>query len=196
MSLFKRLIGNNYSNTKWEDTEEGKRFYEKALLNAKKRIIAKEEWERNTPPERKEQVKLFKIFFTFFLLTYFAFLFTGFRKGIELYVLLAEGSLTLVSFIFYKIKPKKIKYPNCFMMPVIAFGCIILLYIMLGFDYGFNPNRNKGKNEPNNETDTMQEREGYLSESEFYENDYSKWLEENEFETSEEIKKDFEKYRS
>ena len=82
------------------------------------------------------------------------------------------------------------------MMPVIAFGCIILLYIMLGFDYGFNPNRNKGKNEPNNETDTMQEREGYLSESEFYENDYSKWLEENEFETSEELKKDFEKYRS
>lgn len=147
MWFFNWLNRNNtvYTNAKWEDTEEGRRFYEKCLSNAEKRAREKEEWERTTPPERKEQVKLFKIFFTFFLFLYAGLLLWGFKTGNEIWVLLGECVFSGISLALFFMKPKFVKYPNCFMMPVIAMGCIVLVYAYMGVGLGFNPNARKNK---------------------------------------------------
>ena len=130
---------------KWEDTENGKRFSLKYSADFERRIKEKEEWEKNTPPEIKEQVKLFKIFFTLFFIPFGFILMFAFDRQKELIALFAFFIIALVSFLFFLIKPKKIKYPNCFMMPVIAFGCICLFYFFLGFKYGFNPDKRNEK---------------------------------------------------
>lgn len=134
------IFNKNNNNVRWEDSEAGKQFKEKCIQDAIRRKEENEKWERETPPERKEQYKLFKIFFTIFFLSYFVFLVCGFLYYKELFVLLCEFIFSMISLLLFFIKPKKVKYPNCFMMPVIAFGCTILMYISLGVSiFGFNP---------------------------------------------------------
>ena len=135
-------------STNWEETENGKRFYQECLSNAEKRRLEKEIWERTTPYEKKYQVKLFKIFVTFFSITYTVLLYIGFKMGNELWILLGEFLLSGFSLLLFFIKPKFIKYPNCFLMPVIAFALIIFLYLYMGFYlFGFNPNERKNLND-------------------------------------------------
>lgn len=186
---------------KWEDTEEGKDFIEKYRASMEKRKLLKEEWERTTPPEKKEQVKLFKIIFTPFFLVYIGFLFWGFFKAKnELWVLLAEGCIALVSLILFFVKPKFIKYPNCFMMPVIAFGSTVLFYVYLGLGYGFNPNRRDSllidyNKIEKTEIEMQLDDEGELSKSDFENREYTKFLSESKIESEAELEKDFENYR-
>lgn len=147
MRIFDWLSRNSirYTNTKWEDSEEGRRFYEKCLSAAEKRAMEREEWERTTPPEKKEQVKLFKIFFTFFLFLFAGLLIWGFKTGNEMWILLGEFIFSGASLALFFIKPKFVEYPNCFMMPVIAVGCVVLLYVYMGISFGFNPAARKNK---------------------------------------------------
>ncbi|WP_149554534.1 hypothetical protein [Treponema pectinovorum] len=149
MNIFNWLNRNkNNSNLKWEDTEKGKKFYQKYFYDAKKRKLEKEEWEKNTPPERKTQVKLFKIIFTAFYATYVILLLIGFKFCKELWVLLGLGLFSGISLVLFFVKPKVVKYPNCFMMPVLALGCTALLYLYIGIMHGFNPQtRELNKNE-------------------------------------------------
>ncbi len=173
------LNRNNHKGVKWEDTEEGKRFYQKCFEDGKKRAIENAEWERNTPPEKKEQVKLFKIFVTIFLLGYASLLFWGFSVGKEFLVLAGEFILSMISLLCFFIKPKKIKYPNCFMMPVIAMGCIVILYLEMGYNFGFNPKTRLKKTE---EVETLFSEDEGSDETE-----YSEWLYENNLIEKEEI---------
>lgn len=188
--------------TKWEDTEEGKTFVEKYKESLEKRKCMKEEWERTTPPEKKEQVKLFKIIVTVFIFVYLVALFWGFKTNRELYVLLCEACISLLSLIFFFVKPKFVKYPNCFMMPVIALGCMLFMYIQLGTMFGFDM-KNRGKenvdifyekSEADEIKDILNEREE-LSKSDFDNLEYTRFLKDNGFETKNELKKDYENYR-
>lgn len=188
--------------TKWEDTDEGKSFVEKYKESLEKRKRMKEEWERTTPPEKKEQVKLFKIIVTAFILVYLAALFWGFKTNRELYVLLFEACISLISLIFFFIKPKFVKYPNCFMMPVIALGCMLFMYIQLGTMFGFDM-KNRGKEnvdifyekgEADENKDILNERKE-LSKSDFDNLEYTRFLKDNGFETKKELREDYENYR-
>lgn len=142
MKLFRWLKRNDYDKKlSWEETAEGKAFCEKYKESAIRRAKENEAWERDTPVERKIQVKLFKIFFTIFFILYSLLLIWGFNIGKELWFLLGELILSLISLCMFFCKPKKVKYPNCFMMPVIAFGCVVLIYVYMGLTWGFNPGR-------------------------------------------------------
>lgn len=171
--------------TNWEDTEEGKAFVEKYKESLEKRKRMKEEWERTTPPEKKEQVKLFEIIVTLFIFVYLSVLFWGFKTNREFYVLLCEACISLLSLILFFIKPKFVKYPNCFMMPVIALGCMLFMYIQLGSIFGFDM-RNRGKADENK--NILNERKE-LSKSDFDNLEYTNFLKENgfEFETKNEL---------
>lgn len=151
------FFNKNKNNVRWEDTDAGKEFKEKCIQDAIHRREENERWERETPIERKEQYKLFKIFFSIFFLSYFIILVFGFLYFKELFVLLGEFIFSIISLILFFIKPKKIKYPNCFMMPVIAFGCTLLMYISLGVSiFGFNPKtRNEYFNSFNTQNNTI-----------------------------------------
>ena len=123
---------------KFEDTDEGKEFIEKYKASCEKRRLLKEEWERTTPQEKKDQVKLFDIIFPIFFFGYLAALIWGLKSEKELYVLCFEGCISLVSLILFFIKPKFVKYPNCFMMPVIAIGAVVFMYFYLEVFFGFS----------------------------------------------------------
>lgn len=179
MKLLNWLKRNSAENKKWEETEAGKRFYDKIFADCKKRNLKEEEWEKNTPPEKKEQVKLFKILFTAFFISFSAVLVYSFHFYKELIVLTIEGAVALVSFFCFLKKLRIIKYPNCFMMPVIAFFCTLLIYLMLGFNHGFNPQKRK-------ETDSTEY---------FFGRDYTKFLKENEIETEKELQSDFNNWK-
>ena len=65
------------------------------------------------------------------------------------------------------------------MMPVIAMGCIVLLYLEMGYNFGFNPKKRMKKTEEN---------EIVISEDEeTEESEYSEWLYENNLIDKEEI---------
>jgi len=171
-SIFNR--NKHYGNIKWEDTEEGKAFKQQCIIDAKRRKAEKEEWERNTPYEHKVQIKLFKIIFAFFLFLFAALLFLGFRHNVELFVLLFETVFTFVCFIVWKIKPKVIKYPTCFLMPLIALWCNILLYVYMACEiFGFNPSEREVRVKNTNQTYSESEQDDG--------SEYFKFLEENNF---------------
>lgn len=198
------LLGFLFRNKKkedvpWEETKAGKVFYEKSLQEAIKRKEEKEEWERNTPPDRKEQVKYFKIIITIFTLGFAAAVYVGFMYMKELQVLAAEGLIALASFVLYKVKPKRIKYPNCFMMPVIAFAFMLLFSVYVYFSMGQYvreayreslKEQESSLEEPAEETD-----EGSDGSDNTAMNDYAKWLSEQNIETAEEIKEDMRKLK-
>ena len=118
MGLFNWLNRNriNPSDKKqnWEDTDEGKDFTEKYKVGLEKRKLLKEEWERTTPPEKKEQVKLFQVIFPIFFLGYVAALFWGFKTNKELMVLACTCCISLISLVLFFIKPKFVKYPKSY----------------------------------------------------------------------------------
>ena len=201
MGLFNWLNRNRINPSdkkqKWEDTDEGKDFMERYKASLEKRKLLKEEWERTTPPDKKEQVKLFQVIFPIFFLGYVAALFWGFKTNKELMVLACTCCISLISLVLFFIKPKFVKYPNCFMMPVIAFGCAAVIYVYLGFEFGFNY-KTRGKEKVDifykkNETDeierTLNERKE-LSIKEFENLDYSKFLADNKIEKKWEPKAD------
>lgn len=188
MSIFDWLNRNRikYTSEKWEDTEEGKRFYEKCLSDSKKRLREKEEWERTVSPENRLQLRLFKIFFTIFLFLYAGFLFWGFKARKELCVLLGEFILSGISLGLFFLKPKCVRFPNCFMMPVIAMGCSVFLYVYMGFSFGFNPdNRKMGLRETR--TEFKDERCEVPENDSELDEEYFIWLMENNLIEKEEI---------
>ena len=65
------------------------------------------------------------------------------------------------------------------MMPVIAMGCIVLLYLEIGYNFGFNPKKRMKKTE---ETEIVISEDEETEESE-----YSEWLYENNLIDKEEI---------
>lgn len=150
----------NTSISEWENTEEGRRFYQKCLSDAEKRRFEKEEWERTVPPEKKEQAKLFKILFTLFFALYTVLLHFGFKTGSELWVLAGEGIFSGISLALFFIKPRHVKYPSCFMMPVVAMGCVSLFYFYMGFHFGFNPELRKKSAPGNSAVRTEREADG------------------------------------
>ena len=68
--LNRNRINPSDKKQKWEDTDEGKDFMERYKASLEKRKLLKEEWERTTPPEKKEQVKLFQVIFPIFFLLF------------------------------------------------------------------------------------------------------------------------------
>lgn len=185
-------------NQKWQETDEGKDFMEKYKTSLEKRKLLKEQWEQTTPPDKKEQVKLFQIIFPIFFLGYVVALYWGFKANKELYVLACECGLSLLSLILFFAKAKFIKYPNCFMMPVIAFGCTTFIYVCLGLQYGFNfKNRGRERVDIFYEKEEAEEIEKILNERkelsmrEFENLEYSKFLIDNHIEKKWELKKDY-----
>lgn len=122
----------------FEETQRGKAVIEKMKEDAAERARKNEEWERTVSPERKEQAKLFKIIFTPVFTVYVGLLFYGYHKGLALLLLGAELFLSLVSLTLFFVKPKFVKYPNCFMMPVVAFGCALMFFVYFGGMFGFS----------------------------------------------------------
>ena len=169
----------------WEETKAGKDFYEKTYRDALRRQEENEEWEKKTPPERKEQVKYFKIIITACTLIYAAALYAGFIYMKELLVLLVEGCIALVCFLLYKIKPRAVKYPNCFMMPVIAFLFMILFSIYLYFAIGKNIRERQEELGRSQSIENKEDLDDFMNDS------YSRWLKENEIETAVELEQDF-----
>lgn len=147
MSFF--LSKKNDERVSWEETERGKEFKEKVTREAEERARKNAEWEINTPPERKEQYKLFKIYFSIFFITFIVALFVGFNLGCPLPIFIGEAVIATISFVLFKIKPKNVKYPNCFMMPVIAIGCTFLFYLLFAnqFKYFIHPQKTEINNE-------------------------------------------------
>lgn len=206
MDLLKFLFRNKTDkDTPWEETTKGKEFAEKVRLEAEERARKNEEWERTVPPERKAQYKLFKIFFTIFFLLFVALLIYGFYSKLALIFLGCEFIFAGISLIFFFIKPKFVKYPNCFMMPVIAFGCSALFFVFLGFQYGFSSSFDKnmfcknkikdGAKVEINLENSDKEKMFFEDEKDFNDSEYTKFLRENNLENSEELKNDYMEYR-
>lgn len=190
-SWFKRNESKKLSAEEWSQTERGKKF----VTDIEQRQLKKEEWEKTVPPERKEQVKLFKIFFSLCFGIYLVALIFGFLKGFPLIVLGSEFIISIVSFMLFKIKPRKIKYPNCFMMPVIAIFCTSLIYVSLAVDFfGYWVKKPVLKND--NSSATSSENSKILSKDEFENLDYSKFLKDNDVLDSDELSENYEEYRS
>lgn len=117
----------------WSKKYQTEQWYKKQEENNKKleeemveKIKADKEFIQNLPPEKQTEYKLFKIFFTIFMIGFFLAANFGYRHGFLIKVLFPEAVITLVSLILWKIKPKKIKFPSVCMMPVIAFALTLL----------------------------------------------------------------------
>lgn len=170
----------------WTKSPRGKKFMKQCKAAARKTREREEEYQRNAIPERVVQVKWFKIFFTIFFLGYVAALMVGLKKGIALKVLLVETLVSLASLALFKIKPSKVKYPNCFLMPVIALGCTVLFGAFIKADNYFTNSAVQA---------AVGAKETAPSGDDLKYSEYSKFLKENNIETEEELEKDYENYR-
>lgn len=206
MGLLEFLFRNKTDkNIPWEETAKGKEFAEKMRIEAEERARKNEEWERTVPPERKEQVKLFKIFFSIFFIGFFILLWCGFFTKLALVFLCCEFIFAMLSLALFFIKPKFVKYPNCFMMPVIAFCCSAVMFVFLCSMYGFSASFDKEMFSKNKNPETVIEKtEEEISsgagvnaedEKDFLESDYAAFLIENGLVDSQELKKDYMEYR-
>jgi len=139
VSLIEYILNRKKENfVPFEETQRGKAIFEKMKKDAAERARKDEEWERTVTPERKEQARLFKIIFAPVFTVYVGLLFYGYHTGLALVFLGAEFILTLASIAFFFIRPKFVKYPNCFMMPVVAFGCALMFFVYFGGMFGFS----------------------------------------------------------
>ncbi len=212
MGLLEFFFRNKNNGVPYEETPRGKEFAEKMRIEAEERARKNEEWERTVPPERKEQVKLFKIFFSIFFIGFFILLWYGFFKRLALVFLAGGFIFAMLSLALFFIKPKFVKYPNCFMMPVLAFACDAVMFVFLGFQHGFSASFDKEMFSKNRTTETVIEKteeelqdlkvpEGedsevlFKDEKDFLESDYAEFLIDNCLEDSEELKKDYMEYR-
>ena len=113
-----------YRTEQWyKKQEEKNKQLEEEMVE---KIKADKEFIQNLPPEKQTEYKLFKIFFSIFMVVFFLASDYGYRHGILLQILIPEAVITLIAFILWKIKPKKIKFPSVCMMPVIAFALTLL----------------------------------------------------------------------
>lgn len=113
-----------YQTEQWyKKQEEKNKQLEEEMVE---KIKADKEFIQNLPPEKQTEYKLFKIFFSIFMVVFFLVADYGYRHGILLQILIPEAVITLIAFILWKIKPKKIKFPSVCMMPVIAFTLTLL----------------------------------------------------------------------
>lgn len=189
MKLFKR---NNQSYDQWCESPQGKKFLDKIQLAAEESARKKAEWEANVQPDKKEQVKLFKIIITPLFIIFAAADYFSLKYFKFPIVFSVEIIIGLIGFILFKKNPIKIKYPNCFMMAPIAlfFSLLFSVYLCVSI-FGFKQALMIKQpitvlSEPVNEV---------MSELDFLNRDYSQWLKENNFETSEELTSDYKKYR-
>ncbi len=205
MGLLEFFFRNKNNGVPYEETPRGKEFAEKMRIEAEERARKNEEWERTVPPERKEQVKLFKIFFSIFFIGFFILLWYGFFKRLALVFLACGFIFAMLSLALFFIKPKFVKYPNCFMMPVLAFACDAVMFVFLGFQHGFSASFDKEMFSKSRTTETVIEKteeerssgDGLNAEDEkdFLESDYAAFLIENGLVDSQELKKDYMEYR-
>lgn len=113
-----------YQTEQWyKKQEEKNKQLEEEMVE---KIKADKEFVQKLPPEKQTEYKLFKIFFSIFMVVFFLAADYGYRHGILLKILIPEAVLTLIAFILWKIKPKKIKFPSVCVMPVIAFALTLL----------------------------------------------------------------------
>ena len=113
-----------YQTEQWyKNQEEKNKQLEEEMVE---KIKADKEFVQNLPPEKQTEYKLFKIFFSIFMVVFFLAADYGYRHGILLQILIPEAVIALIAFILWKIKPKKIKFPSVCMMPVIAFALTLL----------------------------------------------------------------------
>lgn len=113
-----------YQFEQWQKKEEEKN--KKLQEDMEEKLKAENELIQNLPPEKQTEYKLFKIFFSIFMIAFFLAADLGYRFGFLLPVLITEIVITLVSFVLWKVKPKIIKYPSVCIMPLVAFGLTLL----------------------------------------------------------------------
>jgi len=92
---------------------------------------AKEEgdWFDNLPPEKQAEYRVFKITFTVAMIVFYFTAWFAYDKDKILWLiptLIVEGLITLVCFILWKKKPKKIKFPNALVMVLVAYGLTVM----------------------------------------------------------------------
>lgn len=139
MTLIEYILNRKKENfVPFEETQRGKAIFEKMKEAAAERARKDEEWERTVSTERKKQARLLKIVFAPVFTVYVGLLFYGYHTGLALVFLGAEFILSLASIAFFFIRPKFVKYPSCFMMPAVAFGCALLFFVYFGGMFGFS----------------------------------------------------------
>lgn len=107
--------------------------------------------------DKKEQLKLFKIFFTVFFLLFVAAIYISSMTKYSLLVLLIEGIVALVFYILFKCKVKIFNYHSVCLMPCIAYGCTIFLIVILYLIEPSSPKQPIQENEnPTNTEQTIQ----------------------------------------
>lgn len=189
MGLFSN---SNNSYKQWCESPRGKKFMERVRFDAEENARNNAEWEANTPPEKKEQVKLFKIIVTPILLFFGIADFFSMMIYKFPFIFAAELIIALIGFILFKKNPFKVKYPNCFFMAPVAFfaSCLFSIYLCISC---FNFKQAVMIKQPDAETETIVENIEIenMSEHDFLNRDYSKWLKDNNFETSEELSSDY-----
>lgn len=114
----------NYRFEQWQKKEEEKN--KKLQEDMEEKLKAENELIQNLLPEKQTEYKLFKIFFSIFMIAFFLAADLGYRFCFLLPVLITEIVITLVSFVLWKVKPKIIKYPSVCIMPLVAFGLTLL----------------------------------------------------------------------
>lgn len=122
MNLSKRIRAEKW----YEKQEEKNKQLEEEMVE---KIKANKEFIQSLPPEKQMEYKLFKIVFSIFMIVFYLLAWFAYERGfIKTLVpaLIIEGVITLVSFIIWKVKPKIIKYPSVFAMPLIAYGLTLL----------------------------------------------------------------------
>lgn len=198
------------SYDEWCETPRGKAFNEKMRLAAEENARKKEEWERNIPPEKKEQVKLFKIIIVPLFLSFAVSDWWGMKHFKFPYVFGIQLLIALIGFILFKKNPFKVKYPNCFFMaPVALFMSFMFSFYLCISEFGLKQavlikppveviETSGDASEKLSETPDLaylESSEIDISELDFYSREYSQWLIENNRETSEELVSDYKKLK-
>lgn len=204
MGLFDRHY---QSYDEWCQTERGRETNEKFRIAAEENARKKAEWEANTPPEIKSQLRQFQVLFSVFFITFCIADFIGLTFYKYPFAIGGQFLIGLASFILCRTNPFKVKYPNNFFMPTLAFLisiCFSVCLICVEFNYEFSravmvepPVVNAEVLEKSEKDDKSLyfENEGKLSESEFYEREYSQFLKENNLVTEEELEESYQNYR-
>lgn len=130
----KFFSGKNFimSYDEWLQTEHGKKFMKECELAAEAGRKKQEEFQAKIIPERAVQLKWFKLFFVIFFLGYILSFFIGIGFNLNVKVIFySDCAISLISLILFFVKPKFIKFPNCFVMPVIAFFSVLVFLCFL-----------------------------------------------------------------
>ena len=165
------MIWDKLKAEKWqkEQDEKNKQLEEEMV----EKIKADKDFINSLSPEKQTEYKLFKIIFSTFMIVFYLAAYIGYKKGFIKYLLpivIIETIIGITSFVLWRIKPKKIKYPSVFVMPFIAYGLTLLGIGGFFLSDAIEGNFSKPKN---NEIVVEQE----VNNS----SDYESWLVENSF---------------